>query len=168
MSAEAPRVCIGRIQGAWGVRGWIKIHSYTRPLDNILKYLPWQLQDKVGAEIRPAESKLHGDAIVARLQGVESREAAEALKGQEVYVYRHQLPPPELGEYYRIDLIGLRVVSVDGFEFGRIVDIMETGANDVLVVNGEKEYLIPFVQQRYVLHVDIQDGFIRVDWDPDF
>jgi 16S rRNA processing protein RimM len=138
-------------------------------MSNLLAYLPWQLVrgDSV-TEVRPAEGKVHGDVLVVRLPLVETREAAEALKGCMIHVSREQLPPPELGEYYRIDLMGLRVVSVEGFEFGRVVDIMETGANDVLVVEGDREYLIPFVQRRYVQHVDIVQGFIRVDWDPDF
>ncbi|QJD28761.1 ribosome maturation factor RimM [Methylococcus geothermalis] len=164
-----PAVVVGRIVGAFGVRGWVKASSFTDPVGNVIRYIPWTLrQGDTERRVDVLEGREHGGCVIVRLQGVDTREAAEALKGFEVTVRRSQLPPPAPGEYYRVDLIGLKVTNLNGVEFGEVVDVMETGANDVLVVRGERERLIPFVQGEFVKSVNLAESRMVVDWDPEF
>ncbi|MDD2767754.1 MAG: ribosome maturation factor RimM [Methylococcus sp.] len=164
-----PMVVIGRIAGAFGVRGWVKAVSFTESRSNVFGYTPWVLR-RDGAErlLKVLEGREHGGFVVVRLQGIDSREAAEALKGYEISVRRSQLPPAAPGEFYRVDLIGLRVVNLEGVEFGQIVDVMDTGANDVLVVQGDRERLVPFVQGAVVRSVSLAESRVVVDWDSEF
>ena len=168
-SGNDPAIVVGRISGAFGVRGWVKAVSFTDPPLNLLGYRPWTLlRGDVGRRVEVLEGREHGGAVVARLKGVATREQAEALRGFEVTVLRSQLPPPAPGEYYRIDLIGLRVINLEGAELGEVIDVMETGANDVLVVRGERERLVPFVQGEFVKSVNLDESRVVVDWDPEF
>mgnify|MGYP002662891353 CR=1 FL=1 len=109
-----------------------------------------------------------GKGLIAILPGVEDRDAAEALRGTEVLVPRSALPPPAPGEYYWVDLEGLRVVNVEGVALGTVSHLFSTGANDVLVAKGERERMIPFVQPDYIRSVDFETGVVTVDWDADF
>ncbi|AAU90471.1 16S rRNA processing protein RimM [Methylococcus capsulatus str. Bath] len=162
-------VVVGRVSGAFGVRGWVKAVSFTDPPVNLVGYRPWTLR-RGDAERRAdvLEGREHGNAVIVRLQGVDTREQAEALKGFEVTVRRSQLPPPAPGEYYRVDLVGLKVVNLGETVLGEVVDVMETGANDVLVVQGDRERLLPFVQGVFVKSVNLEESRIVVDWDPGF
>ena len=158
---------LGRILGVHGVRGWVKVFSETEPRDNILSYRSWFL----GASRSPrqlAEGRLQGKGLVARLEGCEDRDQAAALVGQEVAVRRDQLPPPRAGEFYWADLEGLIVETLDGIFLGRVDRLFATAANDVLVIKGDRERLLPFVWDQVVRDVDLELGRIRVDWDPDF
>jgi 16S rRNA processing protein RimM len=110
----------------------------------------------------------HGTGIVARLAGVDERDGALALRGRRIWIRREQLPAPAPGEYYWADLIGLQVETVEGEVLGIVSAMMETGANDVLVVEGERERLIPFVPGHYVTAIDLAAGKLVVDWDPNF
>ena len=162
-------VTVARIVGVFGVAGWVKIFSYTRPRENVLTYSPWYLQrggrwEAVGL----LEGRLQGKGVVARLQGVEDRDQAQALIDTDVAVRREQLPPSGENEFYWVDLLGLRVVNRDGVELGVVKQMMETGANDVLVVEGDRERLIPLVPKVYVLAVDLEAGRIDVDWPADY
>jgi len=160
---------VGRISGVYGVRGWVRIYSYTRPRENILGYSPWYLKGAGGWQPRPlAEGRRHGKGVVARLAGCDDRDQASRLIGTEIAIRREQLPEPEPGQYYWNDLLGLRVVNRAGETLGVVDHLIETGANDVLVVEGERERLIPFVMDRVILSVDLDAGEIRVDWDADF
>ncbi|ADE14100.1 16S rRNA processing protein RimM [Nitrosococcus halophilus Nc 4] len=162
-------VLIGRISGVYGIQGWVRVYSYTEPRDNILRYEPWYLQQN-GKWIarRLLEGRTQGKGIVVALDGIDDRDVATQWIGREIAVHREQLPPPEEGEYYWADLIGLRVITVQGVELGRVERLLETGANDVLVVQGERERLIPFRKDTIVKQVDLEQGLLRVDWDPDF
>ena len=111
---------------------------------------------------------MHGTSVVAQLEGVDDRDQALDLRSSKVIVPRNRFPPPELGHYYWADLIGLRVENLDGIDFGGVIEVLSTGANDVLVVNNEKERLIPFIVGQFVKEVDLQKGTIKVDWDADF
>jgi 16S rRNA processing protein RimM len=158
---------LGRVSGLYGVRGWVKVFSETEPRDNILSYEPWYL----GAAHRPrrlAEGRLHGKGLVVRLEGCENRDQAAALVGQEIAVRRDQLPPPEIDEIYWFDLEGLTVETLDGVSLGRVDHVFATAGNDVLVVKGDRERLLPFVWDQVVRDVDLELGRIRVDWDLDF
>lgn len=169
MSEVADRnlIALGRIAGVYGVKGWIKVVSDTQPRDGILRYKPWLLGPKATPS-RVAEGKIHGKGLVARLDGCDDRDAAALLVGQEIFVTRDQLPPARADEFYWVDLEGLQVVTSEGVELGRVDHLFATGANDVLVVKGERERLVPFVWDDVVKEVDLEQGRIEVDWDPEF
>ena len=162
-------VPLGRISGVFGVRGWVKVHSGTAPRDNILRYSSWFLQRGEAWEPRKVlDGHLQGKGLVARLQGCDDRDQAAALVGCLIAVSRDRLPPLDPDEFYWSDLEGLRVVTAGGQGLGRVSHLFSTGANDVLVVRGERERLLPFVWDRVILGIDLEVGLIRVDWDPDF
>ena len=163
---------MGRVTAPFGVTGWVKIYALTAQLGNLLDYPVWWLgHDGNWREMRVAAAKVHGNTLVAQLAGIEDREAAVALKGLDVAVPRSQLPGAAENEFYWADLIGLRVVNTEQHEFGRVVRVMQTGANDVLVVAGgngdERETLIPFIAGA-IQEVDLAAGVINVDWGKDY
>lgn len=167
MTGPAQPITLGRIVGLFGVRGWVKVFSYTEPRENILEYSAWWLaRDERWARL--AAGRRQGAGIVARLEGFEDRDAAAQLLEQSVCIDRAQLPPAEEGSYYWADLEGLEVVTERGEALGRVSHLFRTGANDVLVTEGERERLIPFIQGEVVREVDLKGGRIRVAWDPDF
>jgi 16S rRNA processing protein RimM len=160
---------IGRISGLYGVRGWVKIFSYTRPIKNILNYSPWQLgQHGQWQTISVSEGRVQGKGIIAHLESINDREQASRLLGAEIAVERQQLPQPAKGEYYWADLIGLTVINREGITLGQVDHLLETGANDVLVLKGERERLIPFLLESVILDVDLTQSVLRVDWGVDF
>ena len=158
-------VTVGRITGLFGVRGWVKVYSYTRPPEAILEYSPWLVQ-RHGAwqELILATGRRHGHGIVARLDGYDDRERAAGLVGADIYVRLAQLPRLAPGQYYWTQLEGLRVCNVAGEQLGTVSHLFETGANDVMVVKGERERLIPYTAQ-VVRRVDLEAKLIEVDWD---
>lgn len=159
------RVIVGRVTGLFGVRGWIKVYSYTRPPEALFGYGSWQLEVRgQWHEREVVERRRQGRGLVARLAGCEDRDAAVALVGAAIAIDAGQLPARAPGEYYWAELEGLRVVNLEDQELGRVSHLFETGANDVLVVRGERERLIPFGRD-VVRHVDLDAGVIRVDWD---
>jgi len=160
-------VTLGHVAGAHGIQGWVKIHSLTEPREAIFEYQPWLLGTSLEA-VRVRQGKKHGNRLIALLEGAESREQAESLVNQPIAVYREQLPDLPQDEYYWTDLLGLAVRLEDGRELGRIDNMLATGANDVMVVRGDRERLIPFVPGQYVKQVDLAAGYVTVDWDPDF
>ncbi|MCH8503742.1 MAG: ribosome maturation factor RimM [Ectothiorhodospiraceae bacterium] len=160
---------MGRIGAPHGVKGWVRIQSFTDPRENILTYPRWLLSGPEGwAEVELASGRKQGKSVVARLKDMESREQAEALQGREIALERDALPPLSEGEYYWADLEGLRVCTVDGVELGHVDHLIQTGANDVLVVRGDRERLIPMVVGEFVTRVDLASGLLEVDWDPEF
>ena len=162
-------IVVGRVAGAHGVRGDIKVYSYTEPPEEILDYRPWRLnRNGIWETARAIDGRSHGKVVVARLDSCTDRDSAKRLSGIEIAVRRDQLPPTQAGEYYWADLIGLSVVNGEGKTLGRVASLMETGAHDVLVLDDEKRSLIPFVLDRVVLAVDLEQGLIRVDWDLEY
>lgn len=169
LEREVRRVGLGRITGAFGVKGWVKLQSWTEPSERIFEYRPWWLQVAGHwVEWTAEEYRRNGKHMIARLSEPMSREQAAALAGTEIAVHREQLPAVPAGEYYWADLVGLEVRLVDGQGFGRVQGLMATGSNDVLVVRGERERLIPFIPGQVVKRVDLDAGLICVDWDPEF
>lgn len=176
MAGTAPHrhVVLGRVQGLFGVRGWIKVYSHTRPAEAILGYEHWWIGDEDNrCSYRVIDGRIQGKTLVARLAGPDDqplpdRDAASELLDRDIAVERGDMPEPEPGEYYWVDLIGLEVVTVDDVDLGRVAAMMETGANDVLVVHGDRERLIPMVVDEFVNSVDFDAGILIVDWDPDF
>ena len=162
-------VVIGRISGLYGVRGWCKVYSWTEPRENILKYTPWYIkQDGEWVAHKLAAGKRHGKSVIAQLMHCDDRDTAAGYVDAMIAVKREQLPPAEEGEFYWSDLIGLTVETLQGEALGEIASMMETGADDVMVLTGERERLIPFVIDQIVREVDLDSGRLVVDWSPDY
>lgn len=157
---------LGYIAGAHGVKGWVRVHSWTEPREAILDYRPWLLGDECRA-VTALEGGRHGKTVIAALPGVEDRDQALALVRQKIAVRRSQLPPPPPGVYYWADLQGLEVVTTEGLALGRVARMLETGANDVMVLEDGQERLVPFVVGQTVTRVDLDAGLIEVDWNPE-
>ena len=160
---------LGRVSGVYGVKGWVRIFSYTSPRDNILKYKRWYLKRRGEWQAcKLAGGRKHGKGVVAHIEGCNDRDQAAELMGSDIAILREQLPKTEPGEYYWSDLQGLRVENVDGIALGRITGLFETGSNDVIVIKGDRERLVPFLLDDVVKSVDLDAGLMVVDWDPDF
>ncbi|OGT87864.1 MAG: ribosome maturation factor RimM [Gammaproteobacteria bacterium RIFOXYA12_FULL_61_12] len=166
---EADILILGRITGLHGVKGWLKVYSETGPRQNILKYRPWLLRlNDAWLACEVEEGRLQGKGVVVKLTGIDDRDQAAKLLQVDIGVTRDQLPKPKPGEYYWADLEGMRVETADGRDLGRIDHLFATGSNDVLVVIGDRERLIPFIRGQVVLEIDLATRRMRVDWDPDF
>lgn len=162
-------VVLGRIAGLWGVRGGLKIWSDTSPRAAICRYRPLYVgRDGQWRVCVPVLGREQGKGIVMQFDGIDDRDAAAPLIGCEIAVRRTQLPPAAPGEYYWTDLVGLRVETIDGIDLGRVDHLFETGSNDVVVVRGERERLIPFLRDEVIRSIDLDAGLMQVDWDPDF
>lgn len=169
-------VTVGRILSVYGVKGWVKVFSYTDPKEQIFRYQPWYLVDGADARvITLSDGKPHGKGLVALVEGVNDRDAALAgLVGKEVAVPQAVLPKSQGDTFYWRDLIGLRVINVKDEDLGVIVEMLETGANDVMRLQGDdqsvdgRERLLPWAPQEVVQQVDLAGGTLRVDWDADF
>jgi len=157
-------VVVGRFNGAWGVRGWVKVFSDTRPPTAIFDYQPWRLGED-GEILEIEHWQQSGPRLVVKLRGVDTPEQASALAHSLISVPRSALPATEPGEYYWHDLIGLEVVNLEGHAYGRVKRLQETGAHDVLEIQGgDGVVLIPFVTGEFVQAVDLEAGRITVDW----
>ena len=167
LDRQRETVLLGHISGAHGIKGWVKIHSDTDPRDAIFDYQPWQVGEAKQI-VRIVSGRIQGKYLVAELEGVADRETAESLAGQHIVVFREQLPELPRNQYYWSELIGLRVFSDTGHELGLVREMIATGANDVMLVQGERERLIPFIYGVYVSEVDLAAGRMVVSWDPDF
>lgn len=162
------KVVLGKISSPFGVRGWVKVFSYTDPLTNILDYSPWQLQHNGELQtVSVVTGQKHGKGIIVLLENCASAEDTLPFIGANILVNREDLPPVENDEYYWSDLIGLTVFNMDNVNFGKIQHIIETGANEVLIVQGERERLIPF-GGSVIKKVDLIQGIMTVDWDASF
>jgi 16S rRNA processing protein RimM len=175
VTAPTRRVTLGRVAGVFGVRGWVKLQSYTRPADNLLDYRRWWLQTAQAYEARLIEGRAHGAGLVAQItdasgKPIEDRDIAAALIGTEIQVERSELPKAPPGSYYWADLIGLDVVSTDDQPLGQVTGLMETGAQDVLVLKDAEgqERLIPYVPGPIIRSVDLAAKRIVADWAPDY
>ncbi|MEE9102141.1 MULTISPECIES: ribosome maturation factor RimM [Pseudomonas] len=167
-------IVLGKIVSVHGIRGEVKVYSFTDPLDNLLDYRRWTL--KRGNEVRQAElvqGRVQGNVLVAKLKGLDDREIARTFAEFEILVPRSELPVLDDGEFYWSQLEGLRVIDQNGQLFGILDHMLETGANDVMVVKpcagslDDRERLLPYTDQC-VQAVDLEAGEIRVDWDADF
>lgn len=162
-------VIMGKVIAAYGIKGWIKVRPFTERPDSLLDYETWHLAgEKSWQPCKVVKASVRGNVLVAKLQDVADRTAAEKYKGLLVAVPREQLPPTEEDEYYWSDLIGLTVENLAGSKLGVVESLLETGANDVLVVKGKQgEVLIPFISS-VIQQVSLQDKIIRVDWQADY
>lgn len=189
------KVILGRITGVYGVKGWLKIFSYTDPMESIVDYSPWYIRPEnrnpdsrndsrnraPWKKVKLKAGKRHAKTVIAQLEHCNDRDEAQVYIGSEIAIEASQLEQlRNKNEFYWRDLIGLRVINQQEIELGVVKSLMETGANDVLVVASEevtekegaeaekKERLIPWTMQQAIIAVDLQQGVIEVDWDPDF
>lgn len=175
MDGKNSDVLMGRVASPFGIKGWVKVMSFAEPPENILQYLPWRLRNsKSGTVVRTIETlegKKHGKGLVVRIAGIQDRDQAEALTGLEIVVDRNQLPEPEEGSYYWSDLEGLQVATAEGVVLGKVDQMLEAGAADVMLVCGtgadNSRHLIPFLRDEIVLKVDLEAGVIQVNWTQD-
>ncbi len=170
MQNEISPIVIGRIIGAYGIKGWFKILSFTRPKTNILEYDPWLVeQNEEWRQMPLAGGKAQGKELIARFAGITDRDQALSLVGSEIGIKQQQLPETEEGEFYWHHLVNMQVVNEQNEILGMVTELLETGANDVLVVEAEKRRcLIPYVQGVYIKDIDLEQGIVRVDWQSDF
>jgi len=162
-------VVIGRFNGPWGVAGWVRVYSFTRPAERVFSYQPWQIGQS-GRSVVVEQWQRSGPRLVALIEGVDSPEAAAALGHAEIMVDRNALPEPEDNHYYWSDLVGLEIVNLEQHVYGRVTGLLETGAHDVLEIRQDDAgaVLIPFVTDRFVRQVDLDAGRIVVDWPTDW
>jgi 16S rRNA processing protein RimM len=157
---------IGRIVGVFGIKGWLKVQSFTEPVEGILDYAEWHLdRPGIAGTWRVRDGRRQGRQVVASLAAVEDRDEAQRFVGARIAVEREQLAPLQAREYYRADLIGLRVLNAQGFEFGRIAHFIDGPAYPLMVVRGVKEHWLPATPQQ-LRRVDLARGEVLVDWDP--
>ncbi|MDP3876801.1 MAG: ribosome maturation factor RimM [Methylobacter sp.] len=163
------QISVGKISGVFGIKGWVKVFSFTDPRENILTYSPWLLKKGDESKIlNVIDGQLQGKTIVAQLDGINDRDQAASLMGWDVFIRQDQLPKIGKNEYYWSELIGLKVETIDGIQLGVVDSLLETGANDVIIVQGERERVIPFLQGQTITKIDLDAGIIIVDWDPEF
>lgn len=156
---------LGSVGAPFGVRGWVKLRSYTDPPEGLLEHRQLQLQ--LGGVWTAYEVESHGGSggqLTAKLKGVDDRDAAQALRGAPIGVLRSQLPRPEARDFYRADLIGCEVVNLAGVRLGTVAHFIEIPAHALMVVRGEREYWVPAVPQ-HLRRVDLQARRVVVDWD---
>ncbi|MCX4193400.1 ribosome maturation factor RimM [Methylophaga sp. OBS1] len=170
MATSEEFIPVGKISGAFGVKGWVKVYSFTEPRANILEYSPLFLSRQgEWIEIKVSGGHLQGKGLVMGIANVTDRDQVQPLIGAELAIKKDQLEPTEEDEFYWADLMGLSVENLDGDLLGQVDHLLETGANDVLVVKAKgTERLIPFVMDEIVKLVDLDNKLIRVDWDKDF
>ena len=163
-------VIVGKIGAPYGVRGWVKIYSYTEPSDNIFTY-PVLLEASPNSRrtIKIEQFKTHGDCFIAKLAGIDDRDAAALITNAQLAVYRSDFPELEVGEYYLDDLIGMTVYNQDNVKLGTVKEFFATGANDILVVQDDNaEHLIPFVPEMFVIDIDLSCKKMQVRWELEF
>ena len=168
MHKEDPNyVIVGKVGSPYGVHGWLKIHPYTEPHHNILQYFPWYMLSTANQwqRIEVEESRLYKNGVIAKFPHIHTPEEARLLTGKNIAVTRSQLPKLKKNEYYWSDLLGLTVVNIKGEIYGKVIHLIATGANDVLVVKGTKEHAIPYLFGSVILEVDLAKQTILVDWE---
>jgi 16S rRNA processing protein RimM len=159
---------MGRVVAPHGVQGWIKVQPFTQEQKGLLGYSQWQVGHEGAWRTWPVvEARVHGAVVVAKLAGVDDRDQAAAFQGQRIAVARSEFPPAAGQEYYWADLAGLQVVNAEGVVLGKVLRLFETGANDVMVVQGDRERLLPFIS-TVIRSVDLAAGTISVDWSAEY
>jgi 16S rRNA processing protein RimM len=158
-------IVLGRIAGLHGVKGGLKVYSYTRPAAGILEYMPWYL-DLGGAWQAVVRTNAYArqKRLIAYLEGFGDRDSATGVVGADIAVRRAQLKPLQSGEHYWVDLIGLEAYTPSGQHLGSVVGMLDTGANDILIVRGERDRLVPYVEGVYVRNVDLANRRLEIDW----
>jgi 16S rRNA processing protein RimM len=162
--SKQQQIKVGKISGVFGVKGWVKVFSFTEYKENILNYSPWLLKkDSETRSVNVIDGKLQGKAVVAQLDGINDRDQALSFMGWDIFITPDQLPKVAKDEYYWSDLIGLAVETNLGVQLGVVDSLL-----DVVIVKGERERVIPFLQGQTIINIDLDAGRMVVDWDPDF
>lgn len=168
-------IVLGRITSTFGIKGWVKVYSYTDPITGIFDYDQWYLSRN--GQIQPLEveaGKPHGKGLIAKLKGFDTPEHAQTLAGMDILIDKQQLPDLDDGEYYWHQLKGLQVINLQQVCLGRVDYLFETGANDVMVVKpsveslDDRERLLPYLPEQVILDIDLTHDRITVDWDASF
>ncbi|WP_110655211.1 ribosome maturation factor RimM [Salinicola halimionae] len=172
---ETQHVVLGRLTSPHGVKGWLKVYSYSSPAEGIFDYPTWVLSTHGKRQSRRLlDARPQGKGLVVRLEGIDTRELAEQLAGADVLMEKTALPELDSGEYYWHQLEGLDVSTRDGVKLGRVDHLFETGANDVLVIRpsegslDDRERLLPFLPDDVIVQVDLGARSMIVEWDPSF
>lgn len=165
--ADTTYITLGKIGSAYGVKGWFKIHVYTESEHSILDYDTWYLSSGQNEwkAVQKEEGRPHGNIVVAKLANINTPEEARLLTGKLIAIKRAELPALQKDEYYWSDLVGMTVINTQQQNLGKVIYIMETGSNDVLVVKNDKEHGIPYLPGKVVLNVDLERKEILVDWE---
>ncbi|MBN9230678.1 MAG: 16S rRNA processing protein RimM [Legionella sp. 40-6] len=162
-------IVVGRFGRPHGVKGFVTVHSFTEPRDNILQYEDWYIfLNNQWQSIKLSDIELLNKSIIAKVQGFPEREMVAQLTNIDIGIPQEKLENLQAGEYYWHQLIGLDVVNLSGEKLGQVAELIATGSNDVLVVTGKKRCLIPYLPERYVLEINLEQQKIVVDWDADF
>lgn len=167
---QEEKVLLGLINGLFGVKGWVKVYSYTRPRIKIVDYQQWYLGDDLDQPIRVEEGRPLKGGVVVKLDGINDRDAAVELLDRNIWIAGDQLTSLPTNEYYWYQLIGLDVLDTENKPLGSIKDLIETGANDVMIVRGKgkTEHLIPYIQGQVIKAINLEQKCMVVDWDTDF
>jgi 16S rRNA processing protein RimM len=169
-----PLLLMGKIVAVYGIQGWVKVQSFTQPMGNLLRYQPWQLQrnGQPLPSVKVRQSRPHGNVLVAQLEGVDDRNQASSWVGVEIYLARSQLPRPTSGQHYWFDLVGCGVFSPDDQPLGSVLEVLNNGAHDILRLDSSNPdgevRMIPYIKDRFVLSIDIDQRRIVADWYPDY
>lgn len=168
-------MAIGQVTGVFGIKGWVKVYAYTDPKENVFNYQPWLMDiDGHRQQVDVTAWKRQGKGLIVQLNQCNDRDQARRFCGLKIHVSEQSLPELESGDYYWSQLIGLTVVTLDGTVLGSVQKMMETGANDVVVVRStagsldDQERLIPYLPDRVVMAVDLESGVMKVDWQPEY
>jgi 16S rRNA processing protein RimM len=168
-------VVLGKLTSPHGIKGWLKVYSYTNPMDSILEYPEWWVrQGEALTRMTVLQGSRQGKGLVVQLKGVDDRTAAEGLAQADILMPKEALPELTDDEYYWHELEGLTVFTRSGERLGQVSYLFETGANDVMVVRGDndaidkRERLLPFLPDDVIVEIDLEDGRMVVDWDPEF
>jgi 16S rRNA processing protein RimM len=176
MSEQNNRIVMGKLGSTYGIRGWLKVFSYTDNAESIFDYSPWYLNQKgKWVEYKVESWKRHGQGYVCKLAGLDVREDAQLMTNFEIAIDPASLPELSEDEFYWRELFGMQVFTTKGYDLGEVTDLLETGSNDVLVIKanlkdafGQKERLVPYLEEQVIKKVDREAQRIEVDWDPGF
>ena len=161
------KILVGKISNPHGIKGWVKIISFTDPIENILSYKKWIISDKETEKTyHLEESRVQGKKIVIKLENVNDRNDADLLKNLEIYVNRSDLPELDENSYYWEDLVDFNVIDIKGNPVGKVDSLFRTGSNDVLVIIDEtkERLLVPFIMEEVIKYVDLAKELISIDW----
>lgn len=169
MNIQENWVTVGRFGRPHGIKGFVTVHSFTEPRENLLNYKDWHVfLNKQWQPVKPHAIEVHNKGIIAKIEGFPERESVMRLTNADIAIQQSQLAKLAPGEYYWHELVGMTVIGVKGESFGRVVEVLATGANDVLVVQGDRKHLIPYLPGQYILDINPSQQVITVDWDLDF
>ena len=168
-------VVLGKLTSPHGIKGWLKVYSYTSPMDSILQYPEWWVrQGETLTKMAIVQGRRQGKGLVVQLKGIDDRTAAEALAQTDILMPKEALPTLASDEYYWHELEGLTVFTLSGERLGQVSYLFETGANDVMVVRGDndaidkRERLLPFLPDDVIVEISPENGRMVVNWDPEF